>query len=202
MISLVIPTFNRLMKLFRLLKSLNILKPKPNEIIIIDDNSTDQTPELLKRWRERTNGFKKKIIFKSQNKGPAYSRNIGIKRAYHDLVAFLDDDVAVTPPSEPSINIKKSNKIPEWTDFLEENIRSHIQLCLSHKDHPLIRNDLKYYYYNIMKNRDLDVIDRENALIEEEIISFLKSERKKRLEIIPGRIFNPTENETEEDINP
>jgi len=97
MISLVIPTFNRLMKLFRLLKSLNRLKPKPYEIIIIDDNSTDQTPELLKRWRERTNGFKKKIIFKSQNKGPAHSRNVGIKRASHDLVAFLDDDVVVTP---------------------------------------------------------------------------------------------------------
>ena len=157
------------MKLFRLLKSLNILKPKPNEIIIIDDNSTDQTPELLKRWRERTNGFKKKIIFKSQNKGPAHSRNIGIKRVSHDLVAFLDDDGLVTPPSEPSINIKKSSNIPEWTDFLKENIRSHIQLCLSHKDYPLIHNDLKYYYYNIMKNRDLDVIIRENELIEEEL---------------------------------
>ncbi|MCP6719100.1 MAG: hypothetical protein KJI71_02590, partial [Patescibacteria group bacterium] len=79
---------------------------------------------------------------------------------------------------------------------------SHIQLCLSHKDHPLIHNDLKYYYSNIMKNRDLDVMVRENALIEEEIISFLRSERKKLLEIIPGRIFNPIENESEEDINP
>lgn len=105
-------------------------------------------------------------------------------------------------PSEPSINMKKSSNIPEWTDFLEENIRSHIQLCLSHKDHPLIHNDLKYYYSNIMKNRDLDVMVRENALIEEEIISFLRSERKKLLEIIPGRIFNPIENESEEDINP
>ncbi len=104
-------------------------------------------------------------------------------------------------PSEPSINIKKSSNIPEWTDFLEENIRFHIQLCLSHKEHPLIRNDLKYYYYNIMKNRDLDVIDRENALIEEEIISFIRSERKKLLEIVPGHIFNPTKNESEEDIN-
>ena len=104
-------------------------------------------------------------------------------------------------PSEPSINIKKSSNIPEWTDFLEENIRSHIQTCLSHKEHPLIRNDLKYYYSNIMKNRDLDVIVRENALIEEEIISFLKSERKNLLEIIPGRIFNPIEDEDEENIN-
>ncbi|KKM70344.1 hypothetical protein LCGC14_1441720, partial [marine sediment metagenome] len=98
-------------------------------------------------------------------------------------------------PSEPSINIKKSNNIPEWTDFLEENIRSHIQLCLSHKEHPLIYNDLNYYYYNLMKNRDLDILNRENKLIEKEIISFLKSERKKLLEIVPGRIFKPIEND-------
>jgi len=93
-------------------------------------------------------------------------------------------------PSEPSINLKKSNNIPEWTEILEENIRVHIQLCLSHKEHPLINNDLKYYYFNLCKNRELDIKNRENELIEEEIISFLKSERQKLLEIIPGRIFN------------
>jgi len=93
-------------------------------------------------------------------------------------------------PSDPTINIKKSNNIPEWTESLEENIRSHIKLCLINKEHPLITNDLKYYYFNLHKNRDLDILNRENELIEEEVISFLKSERKKLLEIIPGRVFN------------
>jgi len=100
-------------------------------------------------------------------------------------------------PSEPSINIKKSNNIPEGTEILEENIRAHIQLCLSHKEHPLINNDLKYYYINLLKNRELDILTRENELIEEEIISFLKSERQKLLEIIPGRIFNSIANNNE-----
>ena len=61
MISLVIPTFNRLMKLFRLLKSLNILKPKPYDIIIIDDNSTDQTPELLRDRGKEPMDLRKKL---------------------------------------------------------------------------------------------------------------------------------------------
>ncbi len=93
-------------------------------------------------------------------------------------------------PSDPTINIKKSNNIPEWTESLEENIRSHIKLCLINKEHPLINNDLKYFYFNLHKNKDLDILTRENELIEEEIINFLKSERQKILEIIPGRIFN------------
>ena len=105
-------------------------------------------------------------------------------------------------PSEPSINIKKSNNIPDWTDTLEGNIRTHIQVCLSHKEHPLICNDLKYYYYNLLKNRELDIMGRENELIEEEIISFLKIERKKLLEIVPGRIFKSLEDNNEEELNP
>jgi len=104
-------------------------------------------------------------------------------------------------PSEPLINIKKSNNIPEWTDFLEDNIRLHIKLCLSHKEHTLIKNDLRYFYINFLKNRELDISNRENKLIEEEIISFLKIERKELLEIIPGRIFNSKENEKEEELN-
>ena len=59
-------------------------------------------------------------------------------------------------------------------------------------------NDLKYYYIILLKNRGLDILNRENELIEEEIISFLKSERKKLIEIIPGRIFNPFENSNED----
>ena len=93
-------------------------------------------------------------------------------------------------PSDPSINMKKSNNIPEWTEFLEDNIRAHVQLCLSHKEHPLIYNDLKYFYFNLLKNQNLDITTRENELIEEEIINFLKIEREKLLEIIPGQIFN------------
>ena len=65
-VSLVIPTYNRIMKLFQLLKSLNQLTPLPDEVIIIDDHSTDQTPELLKRWKELNNGMSKKIVLKNQ----------------------------------------------------------------------------------------------------------------------------------------
>ena len=83
------------MKIFRLLKSLNRLIPLPNEVIIIDDHSTDQTPELLKRWKELGNGVCKKIMLKPHNKGPAHSRNIGIELASNKLVAFVDDDVVI-----------------------------------------------------------------------------------------------------------
>ncbi len=93
--SIVIPTYNRIMKLFQLLKSLNRLAPLPDEVVIIDDHSFDQTPELLKRWKDLDNGVSKKIVLKHKNRGPAHSRNIGIELASNKLVAFVDDDVVV-----------------------------------------------------------------------------------------------------------
>ena len=63
-------------------------------------------------------------------------------------------------------------------------------MCLLHKEDPLINNDLRYLYIHLLKNCEFDIINRENELIEKEIIIFLKSEREKLLEIIPGKIFS------------
>ncbi len=71
-VTLIIPTYYQLMKLFRFLKSLIQLTPLPDEVIIIDDRSTDQTPELLKRWKDFNNRICKKIVLKDQNKGSAH----------------------------------------------------------------------------------------------------------------------------------
>ena len=94
-VSLVIPTYNRVQKLFRLLKSLDKLNPIPDEIIIVDDHSTDGTDTLLTKWQRIIQPFSKKILIKSVNKGPADSRNLGIHLSGNILVAFTDDDVVV-----------------------------------------------------------------------------------------------------------
>lgn len=94
-VSLVIPTYNRVQKLYRLLRSLDCSRTFPEEIIIIDDNSKDSTKKLLKRWNKLERPFKKKVILKKTNRGPANSRNLGIKKSINNFIAFLDDDVIV-----------------------------------------------------------------------------------------------------------
>ncbi len=94
-VSVVVPTYNRIFKLFRLLKSLDKLNPFPDEIIIVDDNSKDKTEELLIRWKKIKRNYEKKVILKSSNKGPADSRNLGLLKSKNKLVAFTDDDVIV-----------------------------------------------------------------------------------------------------------
>ncbi len=95
-VSIVIPTYNRITKLVRLLKSLDQLNPIPDEIIIVDDNSKDNTKDLLTKWQKIKREYDKKVILKSSNKGPADSRNLGIYSSKNELIAFADDDVIVT----------------------------------------------------------------------------------------------------------
>ena len=94
-VSIIIPTYNRVQKLFKLLKSIKNLTPLPNEVIIIDDNSTDGTKEILKKWKGVSSRYNKRILLKEKNKGPADSRNRGIEISKNELIAFTDDDVIV-----------------------------------------------------------------------------------------------------------
>lgn len=108
-VSLIVPTYNRILKLFRLMKSLDKLNPIPDEIIIIDDNSTDGTGKLLDKWSRIKREYHKEIILKSKNKGPADSRNLGIYQSRNELIAFTDDDVVVHTRWIKSITSKLLN---------------------------------------------------------------------------------------------
>ena len=59
-VTVIIPTYNWILKLYRLLKSLDRLNPIPDEVIIIDDNSSDGTKSLLKKWNLLRGIIKKK----------------------------------------------------------------------------------------------------------------------------------------------
>ncbi len=80
-ISVIITTYNRPKLLSRALKSVLSQNHKPFEIIVVDDGSfckLDLPQEI--------------IYIKKQNGGISSARNVGIKRAKGELVAFLDDD--------------------------------------------------------------------------------------------------------------
>lgn len=95
-ISIVVPTHNRANMLRKLLKSFDgLVKKLPDEIIIIDDYSQDNTREIVENWIIQRHRFDVKYIRNARNLGPAKSRNKGIYTANGDLIAFTDSDCIV-----------------------------------------------------------------------------------------------------------
>ena len=86
MISVIVPTYNRAQQLPRALDSILCQSCSPKEIIVVDDGSTDETSALM------TSEYPEIVFIQQQNAGVSSARNVGIKRASGDWIAFLDSD--------------------------------------------------------------------------------------------------------------
>jgi len=84
--SIVIPTYNRAHFLHEALESVWSQSLTSYEVLVIDDGSTDNTEQVLERWRDRIR------IFKGQHEGVAAARNTGVVNARGRYIAFLDSD--------------------------------------------------------------------------------------------------------------
>ncbi|MEP9410713.1 MAG: glycosyltransferase family 2 protein [Candidatus Brocadia sp.] len=87
-VSVVIPTYNRPEFLSSAIASVLNQTFQDFEIIVVDDGSKDNTPEVV----NRLNNKKIKYIRNEINKGEAGARNTGIMNSNSEYIAFLDDD--------------------------------------------------------------------------------------------------------------
>lgn len=91
MVSVIIPTYNRIATIAQAVDSVLAQTYPHIEIIIADDGSTDGTCESLAVY-----GNKVRIV-KQANSGPSAARNLGVSVANGDILAFLDSDDAWLP---------------------------------------------------------------------------------------------------------
>jgi len=90
-VSVVIPTYNRAHHIDETLESLQKQTFTNFEAIIVDDCSTDETPDIVKNWVNKDARFRYVRLEENSNR-PAVPRNRGISKATGEYVAFLDDD--------------------------------------------------------------------------------------------------------------
>jgi glycosyltransferase involved in cell wall biosynthesis len=90
----VIATRNRAGRLEALLHSLATQSGASVDAIVVDDGSTDATPDVLERG---VHGLELRALRHDPGRGPAAARNAGWHAAHGTVVAFLDDDVVADP---------------------------------------------------------------------------------------------------------
>lgn len=94
LVSIVVPTHNRLGLLPACLRSIEAQTYDNLEVIVVDDASTDGTSDWL-AGLEYTLPLMRRSL--SVNRGASIARNIGIAAARGDLVAFIDSDDLLGP---------------------------------------------------------------------------------------------------------
>lgn len=91
-VAVVIPTYNRWDCLEATLECLLKQALLPDEVIVVDDGSTDGTWPKLEAWQKSHACPYRFAIYTQENAGPAKARNLGVQQASSVFVAFLGDD--------------------------------------------------------------------------------------------------------------
>jgi glycosyltransferase involved in cell wall biosynthesis len=109
LISIIIPVYNSERFIRDAIASIINDKYLPKEIIVVNDGSTDNTPNIVSK-------FPNIILISRENRGVAIARNAGIESSTGEYIAFLDsDDIWMPGRIEKSLNY--FSKHPE-IDFI------------------------------------------------------------------------------------
>ena len=119
LISVIIPTYNRVNLLSRAIQSVIEQSIPPSEIIVVDDGSTDQTETMI------ATEFPTVIYYKQLQQGVSAARNKGIQLAQNPWLAFLDSD---------------DQWLPEKLAQQQHAIAQNATMKLCHSDEIWIRN--------------------------------------------------------------
>jgi glycosyltransferase involved in cell wall biosynthesis len=88
LVSVILPTYNRAGSIGAAIRSVLDQTERDFEIIVVDDRSTDETEDVVKRFGDP----RIRYIRQARNGGDAASRNAGVLESRGKYLAFLDDD--------------------------------------------------------------------------------------------------------------
>ena len=98
-VSVVIPTYNREVYVIDALESVFAQDYRPIEVLVVDDSSTDDTEDVVRRWIEL---HAEERLFsahycKQVNSGAPAARNYGAIQSIGEFIQFLDSDDVLLP---------------------------------------------------------------------------------------------------------
>ena len=109
LISIIIPVYNAEKYLVKCLDSVVNQTYRSLEIILVDDGSTDKSPEICEEYAENDSRI---VVIHKRNNNDASARNVGLDIFKGEYVAFVDSDDYTEPDYiEYLYNLLKDNKV-------------------------------------------------------------------------------------------
>lgn len=104
-VSIIIPCYNQAMFLGEAIESALRQKVPPTELIVVDDGSSDRTPEVAQAYPEV-------IYLRQDNQGLCAAREAGFEASSGEFLIFLDSDDRL-PPDAVETGLEALQKAPE-----------------------------------------------------------------------------------------
>ena len=111
-IGVIIPNYNSGIYIKRCLDSLLEQEYRVNEIIVVDDCSTDESTKIVKEYTKKYNNII--LLENEKNMGVSYSRNRGIENTKSEYIMFCDSDDWY----EKQATKKMMEKVEDGADFV------------------------------------------------------------------------------------
>jgi glycosyltransferase involved in cell wall biosynthesis len=168
-ISIIVAVFNAEFRIRRVLDSLlNQEYNKKYEIILVNDESTDNTLRILREYENKYNNIH---VFNQKNKGASFARNVGIKHAKGKILVISDDDGVFEKSwlskTIPILTDKKiglvctiiKNNLPDGLNYFEDLLFDYAQVSRgankSNEKHMFMSNAIKKETMESIKGYDV-----------------------------------------------
>lgn len=120
-VSFIIPVYNSEKTIVRCLKSISKIDKNEIEIIIVDDGSTDETPNICKEFCND----KRVKYYRKDNNGVAAARNYGIKKAQGKYIFFVDSDDEIDYNAVQKMILQTIQVNADWATFGYIIVKKH-----------------------------------------------------------------------------
>jgi len=140
-VSIIIPVYNEGERLAACLDAIKLLKTKPTEVIVVDNNSTDYSLDVARSypWVK---------ILNAADQGVLYARNVGFDAAKGDIIARIDADTIVNKEWLDKILLIMQDEQVDAVSGSADYYDFMLRRLLNHLDRFFRR-----YYANKLKHR-------------------------------------------------
>ena len=169
-ISIISPTYNRQKYLSRFIKSVQNQNFKNIELIIVDDNSLDNSANIIKNYENKD----KRIISvkNKKNRGTFFARNIGVLHSRGQYVILPDpDDIISQDILKISYKYAKKNgyEIIRFSVYNGGGVIAYEKFLEKLEDKPIYQPELSTYLFYATSDLEINDLSINNKLIKRDV---------------------------------